>query len=68
MTTHTEKDDQDRETVVHLLARFGPCTLRALGARPELSDWPFIRVERAVVQAWSDGVLSVDREDRLLAL
>lgn len=68
MTSNGESDDTDRDLVVLLLQRFGPRTLAGLYACAELADWQTIRIERAVVHAWSDSRLSVDREDRLVAL
>ena len=58
----------DAELVVDVLHRVGRCPLSALLAQPELTEWTTVRLEQAVVRAWSGGLVFIDRNDDLVAL
>jgi len=58
----------DTDLVVDVLHRVGRCSLRSLGAQPELTGWSPVRVEEAVVRAWNGGLVFIDRNDDLVAL
>ena len=60
--------DTDRDLVVEVLRGGGPRSLSHLRELPAFAGWPSERVELAVVQAWSDSLLSVDADDQLIAL
>ncbi len=42
--------------------------MRDLLSQPELVGWTPVRLEQAVVRAWSSGLVFVDRNDDLVAL
>lgn len=52
-------------TVLH---RLGPCPLQGLLEQPELYGWTPLRVEQAVVGAWSGSRVYIDPDDELVAL
>ena len=58
----------DAELVVDVLHRVGRCPLSGLLAQPELVEWTRVRLEQAVVRAWSGGLVFIDRNDDLVAL
>jgi len=58
----------DVASVVALLRRKGPLTLRDLRDEPEMADWPDERTRTAVTTAWSRTLIFVDPEDQLVAL
>ena len=58
----------DAELVIDVLHRVGRCPLSALLAQPELTEWTTVRLEQAVVRAWSGGLVFIDRNDDLVAL
>ena len=60
--------DEDAVLVVDVLHGVGRCSLRALLGQPELLDWTPDRLERAVVKAWSGGLVFIDSNDDLVAL
>jgi len=60
--------ESDADLVVDVLHRVGRCPLRSLLAQPELLEWTPVRLERAVVRAWSGGQVFIDRNDDLVAL
>lgn len=68
MSTTEKTRLTDRDVVVDLLRRSGPRTIGALREERPLRQWPDARIEHAVVQAWADSRLSIDVEDRLIAL
>ena len=63
-----EDDCVDAGLVVYVLHRVGRCSLRSLGAQPELDTWSPERLEKAVVRAWNGGLVFIDRNDDLVAL
>ena len=63
-----EQVDEDACRVVAVLHRVGRCPLRGLLGQPELLEWTPVRLERAVVRAWSGGLVFIDRNDDLVAL
>lgn len=58
----------DAVEVVRTLRRSGPLRLVDLAREPDLLDWSTIRVERAVVSAWSRNLIFVDTSDLLVAI
>ena len=54
--------------MVDVLHRVGRCPLSGLLAQPELTEWTPVRLEQAVVRAWSGGLVFIDRNDDLVAL
>lgn len=63
-----DEADADAGVVVDVLHRVGRCPLQSLRGQPELLEWTSGRLERAVVKAWSGGLVYIDRNDDLVAL
>jgi hypothetical protein len=68
MTASPENRDRDVAIVIDLLRRRGPRSLSQLCDALRGDSWSNERVEHAVIEAWSGNRLSVDRDDRLVAL
>lgn len=68
MAAAPRDDERDVAVVVGLLRRSGPCPFAGLCDVLEQDHWSRDRVEHAVIEAWAQSQLSVDREDRLVAL
>lgn len=68
MSTTEKTRLTDRDVVVNLLRRIGPRTITDLRDDASMAQWPETRVERAVIQAWADSRVTIDVEDRLVAL
>lgn len=60
--------DTDVARIVEFLHRTGPCTLSALRSENELRAWSDMRLEGALVAAWSQCRIFVDAEDELVPL
>lgn len=60
------RGDADLLRVVGTLRRSGPLGLDDLF--DELAAWPVQRIERAVVAAWGENLISIDLRDQLVAL
>lgn len=58
----------DAARVIAHLRRNGPETIHDLLHDDELADWSTERVEDAVVDAWAQTLIFVDRQDRLVPL
>ena len=61
-------DDADVRQVVGVLHRTGPLPMSELNRTPDLAGWTRLRVEHAVVTAWSRNLIFVDTRDLLVAL
>lgn len=59
---------EDADEVIGVLDTNGPRSLASLRDHPAFAGWPRARLERAVVEAWTTDRLSLDVEDRLVAL
>lgn len=68
MNGTAERLAPDVSAVLLRLRTFGPRTLGQLCHELAGEAWDPDRVERAVVLGWNAGLLSVDVDDRLLAL
>lgn len=58
----------DADSLVAVLAEGGPASYAVLRDSAGSAGWPAERLEHAVADAWGDGRISIDHDDRLLAL